>query len=213
MENTFGMVRLWALMGDRMSAYTPKLSHLYRHRSSTSLLAIAFSLSLLAAPGSATAQIVPVCDRTPEVRDEIVRLVPAINDCAEVTTAHLASIEGEFFHSGYYSSPDGSDTNLTRRPPPPVRVLRVGDFSGLSSVTTLYLDRTPLVTVPAGTFSDLFSLQNLDLSGAQLTSLPAGVFFRSRFPGNSRPVSLTTDQFTCRRLLRPLLLGSSRLGW
>ena len=51
----------------------------------------------MGAAESAAAQIVPVCDRTAEVRDEIVRLVPGINDCADVTEAHLAAIEGEFF--------------------------------------------------------------------------------------------------------------------
>ena len=33
-----------------------------------------------------------------------------------------------------------------------MKVLRAGDFSGLSSVATLYLDRTPLTTLPAGFF-------------------------------------------------------------
>ena len=33
------------------------------------------------------AQITPVCDRTPEVRDEIVKLVPGVSNCADVTEA------------------------------------------------------------------------------------------------------------------------------
>ena len=124
----------------------------------------------------ATAQIVPVCDRTPEVRDEIVRLVPEIDDCADVTEAHLAAIRGDFFHSGYDSTPNGSPPTRIRRPPPPVKALRPGDFTGLSSVRTLYLDRTPLTTLPVEVFFGLSSVENLELFHSQLTSLPAGAF-------------------------------------
>ena len=63
-----------------------------------------------------------------------------------------------------------------RLPPPQVEELAVGDFSGLSSVTTLYLDRTPLTTVPAGVFSGLSSLEFLVWSNSQLITVPAGVF-------------------------------------
>ena len=108
------------------------------------------------------------------MRDEIVKLVPGIDACADVTEAHLAAIRGAFFHSGFDSMSNGSQSN--RRPPPPVKALRAGDFSGLSSVTTLFLDRTPLTTLPVGLFSGLSSLINLDLSHSQLASLPVGVF-------------------------------------
>ena len=43
-------------------------------------------------------------------------------------------------------------------------------------MATLYLDRTPLTTLPAGVFSGLSSLEFLDLDRSQLTSLPVGVF-------------------------------------
>ena len=159
-----------------MSVHSPKDSYLCRQRTATSLLTVTFSLGLLATIENATARIVPVCDRTPEVRDEIVKLVPEVDDCGAVTAVHLAAIRGAFFHSGYDSMSDGSPPNRSRRPPPAVKALRAGDFSGLSSVTTLYLDRTPLTTLPAGVFAGLTSLGFLDVTESKLASLPAGVF-------------------------------------
>ena len=161
-----------------MSVHFPKIPHLWPQRSRGSLVTIALSLGLLAAPEPAAAQIVPVCDRTPEVRDEIVKLVPEVSDCADVTEAHLAAMEGDFFHSGwnYYSDPFSGDPIRYRLAPPQVEALAVGDFSGLSSVTNLYLDRTPLTSLPEGIFSGLSSLEGLDLSETQLSTLPAEIF-------------------------------------
>ena len=159
-----------------MSVYSLKTPYHCRQRPTASLLAATLSLGLLVTIEPLMAQFVPVCDRTPAVRDEIVKLVPEIDDCADVTKTHLAAIRGAFFHSGYDSTSNGTQSERNRRPPPPVKMLRAGDFSGLSSVTTLYLDRTPLTTLPAEAFSGLSSLSILDLSRSQLTSLPVGVF-------------------------------------
>ena len=161
-----------------MSVHTPKTSHLCRRRSPTFLPAIALTVGLLVTTKHATAQIVPVCDRTPEVRDEIVKLVPEVSDCADVTEAHLAAIEGEFFHGGWYDALPtwAGGPHLARVAPPQVEELRAGDFSGLSSLKILYLDRTPLASLPQGVFAGLSSLEELHLDRTQLSTLPEGVF-------------------------------------
>ena len=161
-----------------MSIHFPKPSHLCRLRSRGSLLTVTLSLGLLAAPAPAMAQIVPVCDRTPDVRAEIVRLVPGVSGCADVTEAHLAAIEGEFFHGGWYDALPtwAGGPHLARGAPPQVEKLRAGDFSGLSSLKILYLDRTPLASLPQGVFAGLSSLEELHLDRTQLSTLPEGVF-------------------------------------
>ena len=160
----------------RMSVHSPKTSHLCRRRARGSLLTVTLSLGLLAASEPATAQIVPVCDRTPEVRDEIVRLVSGVKDCADVTEAHLAEIKGHFFDRGREQTNIGGFPGERRLPPPPVGELKTGDFSGLSSLRVLYLDRTQLSDLPEGIFSGLSSLEFLDLARNELSSLPEGIF-------------------------------------
>ena len=162
----------------RMSAPSPKTSHLCRQRARISLFTVTVGFGLMGAAEPAAAQIVPVCDRTAEVREEIVRLVPGIDDCVDVTEAHLAAIEGEFFHTGWYDAlPSwGGGPYLDRLPPPQVEELRAGDFSGLSSVTNLYLDRTPLTRLPEGIFAGLSSLKVLTLDRTQFSTLPEKIF-------------------------------------
>ncbi|MDE2927995.1 MAG: leucine-rich repeat domain-containing protein [Acidobacteriota bacterium] len=161
-----------------MSVDFPKITHHCRQRFTGSLLTLTLSLALLATPEQAGAQIVAVCDRTPEVRDEIVKLVPEVSDCADVTEAHLAAIEGEFFHGGWnYILGDWAGGPFpVRAAPPQVEELRAGDFSGLSSLEVLYLDRTPLASLPVGVFAGLSSLKELHLERTQLSTLPVGVF-------------------------------------
>ncbi len=129
-----------------MSVPTPKTSHLFRQRSMSSLLTVTLSLGLLAASAPATAQIVPVCDRTPEVRAEIVRLVPGVSDCADVTEAHLVEIKGNFFDRDRVQTNIGGFIGEYRLPPPPIEELKTADFSGLSSLEWLELGNNPAVS-------------------------------------------------------------------
>lgn len=77
-----------------------------------------------------------VCDRTPQVRDALVQSLPSPpRNCRNVTDAHLASID--LLHL--------SDQGIT--------ALKVGDFAGLSSLTTLNLTGNELTTLPLGLFS------------------------------------------------------------
>ncbi len=110
-----------------------------------------------------------ICGRTPEVQVVIVGFIPGIDDCADVTPAHLAAISETFriINQG---------ANLT--------ALKSGDFAGLSSITQLFLaQNTHLVTLPEGVFDGLDSLTFFDLGNNRdvrtrtgLTTLPAGLF-------------------------------------
>ena len=89
---------------------------------------------------------VPVCDRTPEVRAEIVRLVPGVSDCADVTEAHLVEIKGNFFDRDRVQTNIGGFIGEYRLPPPPIEELKTADFSGLSSLEWLELGNNPAVS-------------------------------------------------------------------
>ena len=102
--------------------------------------------------------VIPVCDRTPQVRDAILGEISNISDCALVTEAHLATITR--------LSLDGQRFTA----------LKAGDFDGLTALTTLILSNTPLNSLPAGIFDNLTALTLLNLSGNQLSSLPEGLF-------------------------------------
>ena len=154
-----------------MSVHTLKIEHPRRLRSTTSMLTVTLGLILLAVPEKATAQIVPVCDRTPEVRDAIVEKVPDVNDCGDVTEAHLAVIKGFLDLRGPHEF-----QNITFGLPNPIPELKSGDFSGLSSLEGLRLQYNDLTTLPPGLFDGLSSLKTLGLSRNLLTNLSGDLF-------------------------------------
>ncbi|MXZ02049.1 hypothetical protein F4Y93_15920, partial [Candidatus Poribacteria bacterium] len=85
--------------------------------------------------------LTPVCDRTPQVRDAIVAVVRGINDCKDVTEAHLATI-----------------TRLNLRAKG-ISGLKKGDFDGLSALREIELSQNQLRTLPIEIFSGLSSLR------------------------------------------------------
>ena len=89
-----------------------------------------------------------ICDRTPQVRDGILALLPNVSDCELVTGAHLAGITGDLLLS---------DAGIT--------VLQEGDFRGLTSLRLLYLYDNNLSELPAGLFEGLSKLDRLRLEG------------------------------------------------
>ena len=132
----------------------------------------------LASPDQTTAIVVikeGVCDRTEQVRDEILREISGVSDCADVTGDHLSGM-GELSLSDR-----GIDT------------LKAGDFSGLGNLELLDLDGNQLTTLPASVFSDLENLSTLALSFNALTALPENVF--SGF-GNLERLSLSFNQLS-----------------
>ncbi len=100
-----------------------------------------------------------ICDRTQEIVDAILRQIPNVSSCSDVTSSHLASITGYMqLHNLGISS------------------LKEGDFNGLILLDSLYLTSNGLTTLPEGIFADLTSLRILGLAQNGLTELPAGVF-------------------------------------
>ena len=103
-------------------------------------------------------EFTPVSDRTPQVRDTIVALVPGVDSANDVTAAHLALI----------TNLNLSDLNIA--------ALNAGDFDGLSSLNSLALYKNTLSSLPADIFSGLSSLNRLDLGSNRLSGLPADIF-------------------------------------
>ena len=99
---------------------------------------------------------VGVCNRTLQVRDAIVAAVSDATDCSQVTSAHLAAIEGTLTVQGLTS-------------------LNAGDFAGLTAVEILLLRRGAIETLPVGVFDELGSVRSLALDTG-LTHLPRDIF-------------------------------------
>lgn len=121
---------------------------------------------LLGAQVSATATILEgVCDRTPQVRDEIVRSAGASGGCASVAGEQLGQLR-ELRVRGPENPGDGAQ---------PMTSLKVGDFGGLAGLQVLDLGGNRLESAPEGVFGGLAALRVLDVSANRLGSLPAGV--------------------------------------
>ena len=106
-----------------------------------------------------TRALTDVCERTPQVRDAIVDLVSGIDNCAYLTSSHLAGITGRL---------SLRNEGLTS--------LKVGDFGGLTALSELALDFNSLEQLPAGIFDELEALTLLELGFNDLEQLPAGIF-------------------------------------
>ena len=150
-------------------------------------------------PQNDAPEFTPVCDRTPQVRDAIVSIVPGVSDCKNVTKSHLALI----------INLNLSDQNIT--------ALKAGDFDGLSSLRILTLYKNTLSSLPVDIFSGLDSLNRLDLGSNQLSSLPVGIF--SELSSLNRLnlsynhlTSLPADSFSGLSSLSSLSLSSNRLS-
>ena len=98
--------------------------------------------------------LVPVSDRTPEVRDAIVDAVSDVSDAADVTATHLATITALNLRAAGISS------------------LESGDFSGLSALTNLNLYGNMLSRLPVGIFEGLTALTTLRLGGNTVDPMP-----------------------------------------
>ena len=100
------------------------------------------------------ANIIPVSDRTPQVRDAIVAAIPDVSSADEVRNVHLATI-----------------TRLNLRAAG-ISKLKLGDFSGLTALTTLNLYNNELSRLPDRTFEGLTSLRTLRLGRNAVDPLP-----------------------------------------
>ncbi len=105
--------------------------------------------------------VVPVCERTSQIRDAIVEKLQPIDSNMNCTLADEFLDQIQFL----YLKNNG------------IKSLKVGDFSGLSSLKELGLSDTSLRSLPVGIFSGLHSLVNLFLSNnPKLSVLPVGAF-------------------------------------
>ena len=144
-------------------------------------------------------ELTPVSDRTQQVQDRIVALVPGVDAADDVTAAHLALI----------TSLNLSDQSIT--------ALQAGDFDGLSALRSLSLAKNTLSSLPADIFSGLPALIQLDLGSNQLSSLPDEVFSelssvsRLNLSYNSLD-SLTVNTFSEMSALTGLDLGNNQLS-
>ena len=108
-----------------------------------------------------------ICGRTPEVRDELLRLIEnnegAAVACTDVAAAQLAAITGPLKLSSQS-----------------IDELAAGDLAGLTALTalpeTLNLDHNELTVLPDDVFDGLTSLKVLYLNDNKLTALPDDVF-------------------------------------
>ena len=145
--------------------------------------ALIFGTALsMAAPVEAAAQdeAAGVCDRTEQVRDEILRRLPYVADCASVTATDLHSI-GRMVLTRPNSLTAGDFAGLTSLAQLKItgrslRSLPSGIFDGLTSLRVLHVTRTRVRTLPAHLFANLASLETLELQQNRLRTLPEGVF-------------------------------------
>ena len=100
--------------------------------------------------------VVPVCDRSPTVRDALVRLAGRTG-CDAVSAGDLAGID----------TLDLAGTGI--------EAVKTGDFSGLGILVYLGLSENRIAELPGSVFTGLSSLRALDLRGNRLESLPRGI--------------------------------------
>ncbi len=143
-------------------------------------------------------EISGVSGRTSEVRDAIVYAIDGVNDPANVTAAHLATI----------TSLDLSFSSISS--------LSDGDFDGLNSLTSLNLSFNDLTALPDDVFDGLTNLSTLNLSFNDLASLPDGVFdgltnLESLNLDNNKLTALPVDIFDSLTNLESIGLNTNEL--
>ena len=99
---------------------------------------------------------VGICDRSRHVRDAILDRIDGVDDCGEVTAAHLVTIDGRIH-------PAGGEHAAEFQP---------GDFHGLAALEVLDLRGAGFTSLEAGVFDGLNSLVVLDLRGTWYISYP-----------------------------------------
>lgn len=166
-------------------------------------VAFAAALVVSALLSAVRADAQGICDRTPAVRDEILKSLGS-TDCEAVTGAQLAGIQtlrprgverlrsDDFRGLRNLEVLNLSENELTSLPSDifrglsrlhelrlsfnRLRALSSDVFSGLSRLKLLLLSANDLTALPPGLFSGLSSLETLYLDRNSLSVLPAGLF-------------------------------------
>ena len=196
MEMHSGIARTPVPIGQSCESVAPDTrgssrAHGSRARSFLRVAGRGAAVALLVTAGLSSAmpaRAAAVCERTEQVRTAIVDKLSGINDCADVTDAHLASVgELEFRGGGGVSlvtfaagDLDGltgmSSLTVEGTESQSARSLPDGIFDDLVSLEELSLVRSGLSSLPADVFDKLASLEELSLAENSLTSLPEGIF-------------------------------------
>ena len=121
-------------------------------------------ISLFFMPFLSYGQFLSVCERTPQVRDIIMAKTALIDPSIECSDDDLMKLVLSEFEELIMVGQG-------------ITSLKIGDFSGLSSLRVLSLYNNKLTTLPKGVFSELSSVTSLALSSNQLTTFPEGVFY------------------------------------
>ena len=101
-------------------------------------------------------KVTGIGNRAEQVRMAILKKLPNVKDCKDVTTRHLAEIK----------SLDLSDSSIAS--------LQADDFSGLISLERLDLSGNKLKKLPERVFANLSSLKELNLSGKRVEWIAIG---------------------------------------
>ena len=117
------------------------------------------------------AEVTPVADRTPAVRDAIVKAIAGVDAAADVTEAQLASI---------------TVLNLRNKD---ISELKAGDFSGLTGLVNLNLFGNKLSELPAGIFEGLTSLTTIRLGRNSVNPMPFTVSLEKVASGQFKAVA------------------------
>ena len=123
-----------------------------------------------------------ICDRTPQVRDELLSVLGK-NDCTDVSNQDLARVDDvlDLNDSGIASLRPEDFSGLTSLErlllnDNRLQGLPSGLFEGLGNLGTLELRRNRLQSLRRDAFSGLGDVETLNLSGNRLESLPADLF-------------------------------------
>ena len=145
-----------------------------------------------------------VCDRTPQIRDEILAQA-TMAECTEVTDEVLSQVSTLDLCfpelPGYCRAGDAVRFDA-------ITTLLDGDFQGFSQLRTLDLHGNRLSELPPEVFRSLSSLQLLNLGGNRLTRLPDRVF-----ASLSDLTSLDLQGNRLTELPATVLSGLSELQW
>ena len=109
----------------------------------------------------AQSAFVPVCDRTPAIRDAIVEAA-RVDDCGLVTQAQVNALT----EISYYA-PDLTADHL---------ILKTSDFSGLGNLTTLRVTASNLRKLTRGLFKQMPNLTALTLTNNAINEIEPGSF-------------------------------------
>ena len=171
---------------------------------------------VIGTPASAAVTIKEgVCDRTPVIRNEILRQtdIEACEAPDDSALAAIRSIDICFLKYAFFSRPcDDSEESL-------IAELREGDFLGLSGLRTLSLKGHELGVLPRTIFAGLSELRSLTLWANGLTDahLPSGLFsglpkLNSLTLGHDPLTTLPPDIFSDLPHLRVLTLSATAIA-